>query len=361
MNLLTKVFSITSLIFLAACGGGSGALPEPTYVVSTFAGTADQSGTTDGTGSVARFNSPQGIVFDSFGNIFVMDGGNSTIRKITPSGVVTTFAGTPGQRGSADGVGASASFEDGRALAIDRHGNLFVTEPSSNTVRKITPDGVVSTFAGSAGQSGSADGVGAEARFNFPYGVAVDALDNVIVSDMYNGTIRKITPNGVVTTIAGTAGMSSINDGIGADARFHFPAALAVDKSGNIYVTEWDARVIRKITPAGHVTTVAGTLMHDGSVDGNASSAQFSYLNGLTVDKNGNIFVVDFGNQTIRKITAAGMVSTIAGMARQSGSTDGQGLASKFNQPAYIAIDNNDNLFVSEIWNHTIRKLTISN
>ena len=184
---------------------------------------------------------------------------NDTIRKITPAGVVTTFAGTAGQSGSADGTGAAARFTNPEGTAVDGAGNVYVADTFNDTIRKITPAGVVTTLAGTAGQGGSADGTGAAARFAFPTGVAVDGAGNVYVADTDNDTIRKITPAGVVTTLAGTAGQSGSADGTGAAARFNSPFGLAVDGAGNIYVADEDNDAIREITPAGVVSTLAGT------------------------------------------------------------------------------------------------------
>lgn len=362
MKFLAKVLAAASLTFLVACGGGAGAgsEPEPSYVVSTLAGTAGEPGSTDGTGAAARFKDPNGIAVDSFGNIFVADASNSTIRKISASGAVTTFAGTAGQQGSADGTGASAQFDLPTGLAIDRNGNLYVTDRTNHTIRKITATGVVSTLAGSAGQSGATDGTGAAARFNYPYGLAVDSEGTVYVADTGNAIIRKITPSGIVTTIAGKAGIYSVNDGTGTAASFYTPTAIAIGNDGYIYIAEWESKIIRKITPTGDVTTIAGAALQLGSVDGATSAARFGNPNSIAVDENKNLFIVDTGNNSIRKISAAGIVSTIAGTTGQSGSVDGSGLAAKFNSPGSIALDINGNLYVSDIWNHTIRKLTVN-
>jgi hypothetical protein len=235
-------------------------------VVTKLAGTADLPGSMDGMGAVSRFNNPLGVAVDGAGNVFVADNGNDTIRKITPGGVVTTLAGTAGSSGSADGTGAAARFNKPFGVAVDGAGNVFVADYYNNTIRKITPSGVVTTLAGSAGLSGSADGTGAVARFN-PLGVAVDGAGNVFVADTSNNTIRKITPAGVVTTLAGTAGSSGSADGTGAAARFYGPMGVAVDGAGNVFVAD-NYDTIRKITPAGVVTTLAGTAGWNGSADG---------------------------------------------------------------------------------------------
>ncbi len=191
------------------------------------------------------------MAVDGAGNVFVADTWNHTIRKITPTGVVTTLAGTAGSSGSADGTGATARFNEPFGVAVDGAGNVFVADTWNHTIRKITPTGVVTTLAGTAGfVEGSADGTGAAARFNEPYGVAVDGAGNVFVADTDNNTIRKITPSGVVTTLAGTAGSSGSTDGTGAAARFYWPEGVAVDGAGNVFVADAVNYTIRKITPS---------------------------------------------------------------------------------------------------------------
>jgi sugar lactone lactonase YvrE len=330
----------------------------PAGVVTTFAGTAGLSGSADGTGAAARFYAPSDVAVDGSGNVLVADSGNNTIRRITPAGVVTTFAGTAGSEGSADGTGAAARFFGPYGMAVDGSGNLFVADNLNHTIRKITPAGVVTTFAGKAGLSGSADGTGAAARFNSPIGVTVDRAGNVFVADSQNGTIRKITPGGMVTTFAGTAGLSGGADGTGAAARFRAPSGIAADGSDNLFVGDDYNYTIRKITLAGVVTTVAGTAGVSGSADGTGAAARFKSPLGITVDRAGNVFVADRWNYTVRKITPAGVVTTFAGTASWAGSADGTGAAASFFQPSGVAVDGWSNLFVADNFNHTIRKIT---
>ena len=195
------------------------------------------------------------------------------IRKITPAGVVSTLAGTAGVTGHADGTGAAASFYYPAGVAVDASGNVYVADLSNSTIRKITPAGMVSTLAGTAGVTGHADGTGAAASFYRPRGVAVDASGNVYVADLNNSTIRRITPAGVVSTLAGTAGVTGHADGTGAAASFYRPRGVAVDASGNVYVADTSNNIIRKTTPAGVVSTVIGTP--------NASGVQFGSMPGI--------------------------------------------------------------------------------
>ena len=308
-----------------------------------------------------------GVAVDAAGNVYAADSSNQTILKITPAGVVTTLAGNPGVAGSADGTGAAASFclppyneaqSDGEAagIAVDAASNVYVADFCNSTIRKITPAGVVTTLAGTAGVPGSADGTGAPARFNLPQGLAVDAAGNVYVGDTNNSTIRKMTAGAVVTTLAGTAATSGSADGTGAAASFHNPNGVAVDAAENVYVVDSGNSTIRKITPAGVVTTLAGTAGVTGSADGAGAAASFNLPDGVAVDAAGNVYVADTGNATIRKITPAGVVSTLAGKAGVTGSADGTGATARFTGPGGVAVDAAGNIYVLD--GSTIRKIT---
>jgi hypothetical protein len=338
--------------------GGMNDGGSPGLDLELLAGDADGPGSVDGTGAAARFTFPTGVAVDGAGNVYVADQHNDTIRKITPAGVVTTLAGTAGQFGSADDTGAAAGFFAPSSVAVDGAGNVYVTDQGNCTIRKITPAGVVTTLAGTPGMRGSADGTGADARFNFPTGVAVDGAGNVYVADQESSTLRKITPAGVVTTLAGSAGVTGSADGTGADARFDFPTGVAVDGTGNVYVADQNNDTIRKVTPQGVVTTLAGIAGAGGSADGTGSAARFFVPTGVAVDSAGNVYVVDQGNVTLRKITPAGVVTTLAGTRGRPGSTDGTGTAARFDFPTSVAVDSTGTVYVSDTDNASIRKVT---
>ena len=331
----------------------------PEGVVSTLAGLPGTSGSDDGMGSDARFNSPTGVAVDSSGNVYIADYWNHTIREITPSGAVSTFAGLAGVPGSDDATGNLARFNTPSGVAVDSVGNVYVADYRNNTIRKITPAGTVTTLAGTAGTWGPTDGTGGNARFNNPFAVAVDSLSNVYVADLWNFTIRKITPARVVSTFAGQAGTQGSADGTGSSARFSNPIGVAVDASNNVYVADYNNNTIQRITPARVVTTLAGSASGgSGSVDGTGRNARFNHPNGVAVDGGNNIYVADTDNQTIRKITPAGVVSTLSGLAGASGSADGTGSNARFNNPYHVAADSAGNIYVSDHQNHTVRKIT---
>jgi sugar lactone lactonase YvrE len=246
----------------------------------------------------ANINS-SGLTIDVSGNFYSTDGINNLINKVSPAGVVTTLAGS-GAAGSANGTGTAASFNNPQGIAVDGTGNIYVGDVGNNLIRKITSAGVVTTFAGS-GAAGSANGTGTAASFNQPYGIAVDGAGNIYVADAGNYLIRKITPAGVVTTFAGSGTSASV-DGTGAAASFSQPNSLAIDASGNLYVG--DLFQVRIITPAGVVTTLAGSYTQDvGSADGNGAAATFNFAGNMAVDHLGNVYVAEIYNGDIRKIT----------------------------------------------------------
>jgi sugar lactone lactonase YvrE len=285
------------------------------WVVTTIAGfpsLGGPGGTNDGTNADARFDKPNGVAVDRAGNLFVVDHYNQTIRKITPSGtnwIVTTIAGSPQQMGYADGTNSDARFWTPTGIAIDGQGNLFVADTFTFTIRKIASSGtnwVVTTIAGSAYNFGFADGTNQDAQFDFPFGLCVDASNNVYVADNGNHAIRKITPVGndwVVTTVAGASIIGSAN-GTNSDARFFFPADITVDRAGNLYVTDQSNDTIRKIVPVGTnwlVSTIGGLPKQPGHTDGVGTDARFDWPWGITMDHNGILYVVDWRNSTIRK------------------------------------------------------------
>jgi hypothetical protein len=325
-------------------------IATPIVTVSTLAGST--SGYTDGTGTSAQFFYPSGVAVDGAGNVYVADQGNNRIRKITASGVVSTLAGSS-TSGYTDGTGASAKFSSPSGVAVDGAGNVYVADRYNHRIRKITESGVVSTLAGS-GTSGNTDGTGTSAKFFYPSGVAVDGAGNVYVADQNNHSIRKITASGVVSTLAGSA--QGYTDGTGTSAKFDFPMGVAVDGDGNVYVADYGNNRIRKITALGVVSTLAGGT--SGYTDGTGASAKFDYPRGVAVDGAGNVYVADQYNHRIRKITASGVVSTLAGST--SGNTDGTGTSAQFYHPRGVAVDGAGNVYVADYGNHRIRKITLS-
>lgn len=312
---------------------------DPSYSFATLAGTAGSQGYVDAEGSAARFNGPFGIAADTDGNVYVSDTGIHLVRKIDPTGNVSTFA--------------MLGFPEG--LAVDRDGVIYVADDGCNKIYRITRDGMMSVLAGS-GVAGSADGMGTAAQFNAPLGVAVDGGGNVYVADANNHTIRQISPAGYVSTLAGLAGSTGFGfvDGTGSAARFVFTQAVATDSGGNnIYVVDNDT--IRRITPVGVVTTIAGSPGASGSSDGTASAARFKDPAGVAVDNNGEVYVADAGNYTLRKVSSGNVVTTVAGSPGNIGANDGDGNATRFNYLGGVAVDITGSIYIADHNNYTVR------
>jgi hypothetical protein len=233
-------------------------------MVTTLAGLAGSKGETDGQGAAARFYDPQNLAVDGAGNVYVADGFGNVVRKVTPAGDTTTLAGS-GTSGSADGTGTAAEFDDPTGITVDAAGNVFVADHGNDTIRMITPAGVVTTVAGYAQTSGSIDGTGASARFNGPAGVSVDSSGNLYVADANNDTIRKISPAGAVTTIAGLAGSQGNVDGLPADARFNTPGDVTVDNAGVVYVADSINSTVRRLVPNPAVVSSTSRLINISS------------------------------------------------------------------------------------------------
>jgi sugar lactone lactonase YvrE len=323
-----------------------------------FAGDVCQcGGTLDGTGPSARFDLPQGIVADLNGNMYVAERGGSTIRKITPQAVVTTLAGSPGEDGSSDGVGAGARFHGPTRLDVDRNGNLYVADAGNSTIRRVSPEGVVTTLAGKAGVCGSADGAGPSAQFCSPQGIVLDRRGNVFVADTQNHTVRRIDANGNVSTVAGSAGVCGGADGRGGSARLCGPRDLTMDDGGNLYVADTANSTIRRISPAGDVSTLAGRAEQCDAADGNGADSRFCRPESITIDTAGNLYVADTGNATIRQITPRGAVTTVAGVPKRNGIVLGP-LPGGLHAPLGIALIDTGTLAVTS--NNLVLKVVLS-
>ena len=354
---MNKLFnlSVSAVILLSGNVGVAFAqrVMSQTVTVTTIAGDgiADFR---DANSYNAEFHSPTGVALDPSGYIYVADSQNNRIRKIDAAGNVTTYAGTGGT-GSNNGYRTSAQFSAPWGIAVDASYNVYVGDWYNHLIRKIDPTGMVTTLAGT-GAAGFADGAGTTAQFNRPQGVAVDGSGNVYVADASNHKIRKITPSGFVSTLAGSD--SGFADGSAASAKFKFPSGVAADAAGNVFVGDLSNNRVRKITASGMVSTFAGTGAV-GHIDGNGLNARFALPIGVALDNAGNLFVADAYNNIIRKISPTGFVSTLAGSG-DAWYSDGTGTTATFYQPVGLVVDPYGNVYVADMINQRIRKVTVT-
>ena len=326
-----------------------------TYSVTTIAGSGNGA-YADGLGAAASFYQPVGIAIDSSSNLYVSDTYNHCIRLITPSGQVSTIAGTVyggvGIPGFSNGTYASFNLPMG--LILDSSSNIYVCDYNNHVIRQITPAGFVITFAGS-GSPSYADGNGTLASFNGPSGITIDTAGNLYVADCGNNRIRKIDTAANVTTIAGNAS-ATYTDGFGITASFNNPFSITIDKNNNLYIGDRLNYRIRKIDSGRNVTTIAGNGTN-GVLDGNGIAAIVSWPEGICVDSTGTLFYSDFFGKVIRKISPSGTVSTIAGQVYVNGNKNGLGFSALFNLPANMVVDSTGILYLADYYNNSIRKI----
>ena len=325
----------------------------------------------DGPGPKARFLRPQGIAIDAQGMLYIADNGNFAIRRITPAGIVTTLAGTPGRQGCSDGKGSQASFYRVNSIAVDKEGALFALDASTNKIRRVSSSGQVNTLKiREAPPTFDGKSVPMSIENSTPMGIAIDS--SYIYVTLPNAVLR-ITQDGSQEVLAGSPksygayaperqDQEGRRDGKGGAARFGSAHGIAVDSKGTVYVTDG---VIKSILPHGDVNTFAGveydfSISQNSSIDGDAHTSRFFVPEGVAVDRNGNLYVADRRNSTIRKVSPDGWVTTLAGTPGKAGSQDGTGTEARFVSPTAITVDGDGNLYVADSMDNTIRKVTAS-
>ena len=315
----------------------------PGGLISTVAGNGIAGfGGDGGPAILAQLNSPLGVAVDPTGNVFIADRANERIRKVTPDGVITTVAGTGTRGDSGDGGPAiSAQLRDPSGVAVSETGNLFIT---GSSIRKVTPDGIISTVA-----------------FVVSGSVAVDRFDNLFVAEFENLRVVKVTPQGLISTVAGNGTPGFSGDGGPATAARVWPNGVAMDGSGNLFISDYQNRRVRKVTTDGVIHTVAGAGEDEGfSGDGGpATSARLMHPLGMAVDGSGNLYIADRGNERIRKVTKAGLISTVAGTGTPGfGGDGGPATAAQLRSPWGVAVNRSGDLFIADTGNHRVRKVT---
>jgi streptogramin lyase len=351
-NLLQRLTK--SLVFILVLASASALAQD--YVWRTFAGAMP--GGADGPGDQAQFYYPYGMTSDANGNLYVADDLNHTVRKVLPNGSVSTLAGKAGYVGAVDGPGALARFNRPSGVAVDSSGNVYVCDRGNHCIRKISPAGEVTTFAGRLGVSGGNDGSASQARFRQPRGIAVDNNDMIYVADTDSHTIRKILTDGTVSTLAGLSQTTGSSDGLGSLARFNLPVSLCASSGGELFVTDTGNHTIRKVAVTGEVTTFTGLAGQAGNINGGPSVAKFNNPSGVCITQAGDFYVSDRSNRSIRKITSSGDVTTVTG---GGGWINGSLGAARFSEPTGITMNANGEIYISDCTNFAIRKIGLDN
>ncbi|MFJ2215250.1 RICIN domain-containing protein [Streptomyces sp. NPDC101062] len=331
--------------------------------ISTVAGTGVAGFTGDGAPAVsAQLNAPYEIAVDSTGTLYFSDRENHRVRKITTDGKISTVAGTGvAGYGGDNGSAISAQLNKPRGVALDGAGTLYIADSVNHRVRKVTPDGKISTVAGTSTRGFNSDGGPATAaQLNWPYGVMVDSTGALYIADTGNHRVRKVTADGKISTIAGTSAKGFNGDGGPATAaQLHNPMGLVLDSTGALYIADVDNHRVRKVTPDGKISTIAGTGTKGFNGDGGpAASAQLNKPVGLVLDSAGTLYIADSINHRVRKVTSDGKINTVVGTGTAGSDGDGGPAASaQLNNVIGLAVDCVDTLYIGDLFNHRIRKI----
>jgi PASTA domain/NHL repeat len=329
--------------------------------ITTIAGNGTPGFSGDGgPATSAQMWGPEGIAVDAAGNVYFTDGASHRVRKVTPGGTISTFAGTgaPGFSGD-NGLATSAQLSSPKGLAVDGLGNVYIAEYHGDRVRKVNPAGIITTYAGSGIRGDTGDGGPATAaRLFAPRGLAVDGQGNLYIADHYNHRIRKVDSSGTITRFAGTSAGFSGDGGPATSAQLHYPEHVTTDESGNVYIADSSNRRVRKVSPSGTITTFAGSGGGGLGDGGLATSATLDHPRGLEVDAQGNLYIADSADYRVRKVDTAGMITTVVGTGNGGFHGDGgpAGSATVW-VPLGLAMDGQGNLYIADYQNNRLRKV----
>ncbi|WP_156722289.1 NHL repeat-containing protein [Streptomyces apocyni] len=340
----------------SASAQASAAHPDGT--ITTVAGNGNAGWQGDGVAISTRLNHVRGVASDAEGNLYIADTNNHRVRKVTPDGRITTIAGDGNAGWTGDGQATSSRLYHPWGVAVDAEGAVFIADAYNHRIRKVTPDGRITTIAGDGNAGWTGDGQARSARLNYPFSVALDNAGNVYVTDRNNHRIRKITRDDRITTIAGDGNAGWIGDGQATSTRLNYPFGVAVGAEGAVYVADTHNHRIRKITSDGYITTIAGYGPAGWDNDGQATSSKLHTPTGLTVDSAGIVYIADWGNHRVRKVTSDGRIITIAGYGPAGFESDGgPAQSSKLYYPADVALDPRGNLFIGCYGNQRVRQV----
>jgi uncharacterized protein (TIGR03437 family) len=351
-------------LYVPDYGAGRVLKVSPSGTITTVAGNGPCCGSSDGgPATTAQLHYPSYLAMDAAGNLYIAD---SSVYKVSPVGVITTVAGA--NLGSfGDGVPATGAVLSAAGLAVDNVGNLYIADTSTSRIRKVSPSGIINTLAGNSTFGYSGDGGPAiSAQLNYPAGLAGDSVGNLYVADSGNGRVRKVSPTGIITTVAGNGTCcNSLGDGGPAtSAQLNGPVSVAIDGTGNLYIADSGNYRVRKVSPTGIITTVAGngTCCGNFGDGGPATSAQLDVPESVAVDSTGNLYIADSGNYRVRKVSRSGEITTIAGNGVGAYSGDGgPATNAQLYQPMGLTVDGAENVYVADYRNSAVRLLQPTN
>ena len=335
-------------------------------VITTFAGTGEIGFSGDGgPAAQAQLNRPFGVAVDEKGDVYIADLSNHRVRRVGADGIITTLAGTGTEGFSGDGgPAAQAQLSRPFGMAVDGRGNLYIADAGNNRIRRVGPDGIITTLAGTGEAGFSGDGgPSAQARLSNPRSVAVDARGNVYIADLSNNRIRRVGPDGMITTFAGTGAPGFSGDrGPAAGAQLNSPTSVAVDAKGDVYIVDQGNHRVRRVGPDGIITTFAGTGMRGFSGDGGpVAGAQLNFPTGVAVDARGNVYIADTDNRRVRRVEGDGFITTFAGTGEAGFSGDGGPAAqAQLSRPFDVAADGRGNLYIADAGNNRIRRVSFT-
>ncbi|MXZ34666.1 MAG: hypothetical protein F4Z21_05275, partial [Acidobacteria bacterium] len=350
-------------LFIADSGNHRIRRVDPSGIITTVAGREERGFSGDGGPAIqAGFDYPLDVVVDSAGNLFIADSGNHSIRRVGPSGAISTIAGSRKQGFGGDGDPAvTAQLRGPAGVAVDSAGNLFIADSGNDRIRRVDPSGVITTMAGMGARGfGGDNGSAVDAQLFIPAGVAVDSTGNLFIADSANDRIRRVDPSGTISTIAGTRQRRFNGDnGPATQARLHAPFGLATDNAGNLFIADYWNHRIRRVDPTGTISTIAGTGERGHSGDGGpAVAARLNSPDGIVVDSAGNLFIADSSNHRIRRVGPLGTITTIAGTGAWGfGGDNGPATQARLYAPSGLATDNAGNLFIADTRNQRIRRV----
>jgi len=363
---IRRSFAIAACLALSAAGmlavapvpSAEAAVPESVWTLSVFAGTGTADAPTAGPATSSNLNWPNGVAVDSSGNVYIADKVNHVVEKVTPSGTLSVFAGTGTAGAPTAGPATSSKLNYPMGVAVDSSDNVYIADTQNMRVEKVTPDGTLSIIAGSGSQDAPTAGPATSSALNQPYGVAVDSSGNVYIADYGTHRVEKVTPSGTLSVFAGTGTGGAPTAGPATSSNLYYPAAVAVDSSGNVYIADFSNRRVEKVTPSGTLSVFAGTGNRGVSTAGPATSSDMYGPYGVAVDSSGNVYIGDYRNNTVLRVTPSGTLSIIAGTGTSGVPTAGPATSSNLNRPTGVAIDSSGNVYIADLYNARVEKLT---